>query len=60
MQRFRKCVLVVSLSTGIALGAAAGPPPNTHSARSLDDSVITRVLAFFGIELRSRISTPPG
>jgi hypothetical protein len=59
MQGFRKYVLAVSLSAALVVGAGASTPvPHRHG--SLDDSVIARVLAFFGIELHSRVSIPPG
>jgi hypothetical protein len=61
MQGFRKSALVVSLSIAIALGAAANSTPKrAHRYGSLDDSLITQILNFFGIELQSRVSTPPG
>jgi hypothetical protein len=61
MEGFRKSVLVVSLGAAIVLGSAATGAPTTRSRRaSLDDNVITRILEFFGIELHSRVSTPPG
>ena len=61
MQGFRKSVLVVSLAAAIVLGSAATSASTTTPRRaSLDDNVITRLLEFFGIELQSRVSTPPG
>ena len=59
MQGFRKYALAVSLSTVLVLGTAV-TTPTRHTAGSLDDSIITQVLAFFGIELQSRISIGPG
>ncbi len=61
MQRFRKSALVVGLCTAIVLGSAATSTPATsHRHRSFDDSIITRILELFGIELQSRFSIPPG
>lgn len=61
MQGFRKSALVVSLSTAIVLGSAAtSTPTTTHRHGRLDDSIITRILDLFGIELHSRVSIPPG
>lgn len=59
MQGFRKYALAVSLSTVLVLGTAATTPAK-RAAHSLDGSVITQILEFFGIELQSRITTPPG
>ena len=60
MHALKKYALVVSLSIAIALGTAANTTPATHRSGSLDDSIITQILDFFGIELQSRLSTPPG
>ncbi|HEX6095014.1 MAG TPA: hypothetical protein VF432_01725 [Thermoanaerobaculia bacterium] len=61
MQGFRKYALVVSLGIAIVLGSAAtGAPATTHRHGSLDDSLITQILDFFGIELQNRLSIPPG
>ena len=61
MQRLRNYVLVVSLSAAIALSVAANnTPTKAHRHGSVDDSIITQILNFFGIELQSRISIPPG
>ena len=62
MQGFRKFALVVSLSTALVLGAATNGAPNhrAHRVGSLDDSIITTILDFFGITLESRILIPPG
>ena len=52
---------VVSLSTVVVLGSAVNPSSTaTHRHGSLDDGVIAQILSFFGIELESRLSTPPG
>jgi hypothetical protein len=59
MQGFRKYALAVSLSTVLVLGTAA-PTPTNRTARSFDDGIIAQILDFFGIELQSRILTPPG
>jgi hypothetical protein len=59
MQGFRKYALAVSLSTVVVLGTVA-PTPARWPANSLDGSVITEILEFFGIELQSRISVGPG
>jgi hypothetical protein len=59
MQGFRKYALVVSLGIAIVLGSA-GAPATAHRHGSLDDSLITQILDFFGIELQSRVSIPPG
>lgn len=61
MQGFRKYVAVVSLGTAVVLGSAVNSPPTApHRHGRLDESVIAQVLSFFGIELQSRLSTPPG
>jgi hypothetical protein len=61
MQQLRKTALAVCLGAAIALSAAATSTPATaHRHGSLDDSLIAQILDFFGIELQSRISTPPG
>jgi hypothetical protein len=60
MQGFRKYALVVCLSTAIALSATNSTPKTAHRHGSLDDSIITKILDFFGIELQSRYGTPPG
>lgn len=61
MQGFKKSVLVVSLGTAIVLGSAATSASTITPRRAnIDSSVITRILEFFGIELQSRVSTPPG
>jgi hypothetical protein len=59
MQGFRKYALVVSLSAVVVFGAIA-PTPARRAGNSLDGSVITQILEFFGIELQSRISIGPG
>jgi hypothetical protein len=59
MQGFRTYALAVCLSTVLVLGTAA-TTPTTRAAHSLDGSIITQILTFFGIELQSRILTPPG
>ncbi len=61
MEGFRKSVLVVSLGAAIVFGSAATSASTTnHRRASFDDNVITRILEFFGIELQSRVSIPPG
>jgi hypothetical protein len=47
-------------SAAIALSAAANSTPTAHRGGSLDDSIITQILGFFGIELQSHFSIPPG
>jgi hypothetical protein len=59
MQGFRKYALAVSLSTVLVLGTAATTPTN-RTGHGLDDGIIAQILEFFGIELQSRILTPPG
>jgi hypothetical protein len=60
-QRFGKYTLVVSLGIAIALSVAANSTPTTtHRHACLDDSLITQILDFFGIDLQSRISIGPG
>jgi len=61
MNRFRKNTLAVCLSIAIVLSVAANSAPvTTPRHASLDDSIITQILGFFGIELQSRVSIPPG
>lgn len=59
MQGFRKYALAVSLSTVLVLGTAATTATN-RTAHNFDDSIITQILSFFGVDLHSRILTPPG
>ncbi|HEX6095013.1 MAG TPA: hypothetical protein VF432_01720 [Thermoanaerobaculia bacterium] len=61
MQELRKTALAVGLGAAITLSAAATSTPATaHRHGSLDDSLITQILDFFGIELQNRFSIPPG
>jgi hypothetical protein len=60
MQGFRKSLVVVCLSAAIALSTAANSTPTAHHGGSLDESIITQILDFFGIELQNRLSIPPG
>lgn len=59
MHGVRKYALAVSLSTAVVLGTLV-PITANRTPKSLDGSVITQILEFFGIELQSRISIGPG
>lgn len=59
MQRFRKTLLVVSLTAAFILGpAAAGAPKRHHRAAAADGDIVSVILDL--IQLASRISLPPG
>lgn len=55
MQGLRKYVVVVSLTAALT----ATPAMGQQNGR-LAEGIFLRLLAFFGIVLNSRLSTPPG
>jgi hypothetical protein len=69
MQGFRKYTLVVSLDVALTtIAATNGVSSTRHQVRGLDESFITQLLKFFGIDPsassgevdESRYSIPPG
>ena len=61
MQSIKRYALVVCLSATVVMSAAVKDSHRaTHRLGSLDDSIITQILEFFGIVPQSRVSLPPG
>lgn len=61
MQRFRECVVAVSLAVLLANGAATGTMrAHAHRAGHVDDGIIATILDLLGLTPQNKVSIPPG